>query len=152
MPSPHARTSTPDFGTTRLAASTGAFLARPEPLVSVGIDAEPHAALPGGACRVAAVAEEQATLARLAMTHPTMHWDRPLFSAKESISKAWYPFTRRELDFVEARLDIDRRAGAFVGHLTVDGARLTDEEKRSAVDVRYLIDRDVQLTTVVVSA
>ena len=50
------------------------------------------------------MAVERAHLAELARRAPGTHWDRLLFAAKESVFKAWYPLTRRELGFEEAAL------------------------------------------------
>ena len=36
-----------------------------------------------------------------------IHWDRLIFSAKESVYKAWYPLARRWLGFEEAAVSID---------------------------------------------
>jgi 4'-phosphopantetheinyl transferase EntD len=49
-----------------------------------------------------------------------VHWDRLIFSAKESVYKAWFPLTRRFLDFPEAALAIDPAGGAFQARLLID--------------------------------
>lgn len=41
------------------------------------------------------------------------HWDRLLFSAKESVFKAWYPLTGIELDFDEAEVEFRRGEGTW---------------------------------------
>jgi 4'-phosphopantetheinyl transferase EntD len=48
-------------------------------------------------------------------------WDRLLFSAKESVYKAWYPLTGRPLDFDEALIEVDPAAGSFSARLLVPG-------------------------------
>jgi hypothetical protein len=59
-----------------------------------GRDRGQHDAL----CRVpGARPEERVWLARLRADHPWVCWDRLLFSAKESVYKAWYPLARRWL-------------------------------------------------------
>ncbi|MFD0027341.1 4'-phosphopantetheinyl transferase family protein [Streptomyces sp. NPDC055059] len=73
-------------------------------LLSLGIDAEPHAPLPAGVLDLVADPVERAALARLARTHPGVHWDTLLFSAKESVFKAWFPLMGSWLDFTDARL------------------------------------------------
>jgi len=83
-------------------------VARVDQLLSLGLDAEPHAPLPDGVLRLIAAPGEQSHLAKLEREHPAVHWDRLLFSAKESIYKAWYPLSGRWLGFEDVRLTIDR--------------------------------------------
>ncbi len=61
--------------------------------LSIGIDAEPTGALSERVRRRIALDHEHVWLRRLAATNPTISWDRLLFSAKESVYKAWYPLT-----------------------------------------------------------
>lgn len=72
-------------------------------VASVGIDAEPDAPLPLGVLAEVASVGEQAALRKLP---PGPSWDRLLFSAKESVYKAWFPLTGRWLDFGDAVVDI----------------------------------------------
>jgi 4'-phosphopantetheinyl transferase EntD len=74
-------------------------------ITSFGIDAESNSPLPEGVLDAIARSEERTALASLPAVGPA--WDRLLFSAKESVYKAWYPVTRRWLDFQEASLDLD---------------------------------------------
>jgi 4'-phosphopantetheinyl transferase EntD len=53
---------------------------------------------------ILATPAERAALADLTDRHPAIHWDRLLFSAKETVYKAWYPYHRRMLGFNEAEL------------------------------------------------
>ena len=46
-----------------------------------------------------------------------MHWDRLLFSAKESVYKAWFPLAARWLGFEDVSVEIDARAGAFAARI-----------------------------------
>ncbi|WP_338700471.1 4'-phosphopantetheinyl transferase superfamily protein [Streptomyces sp. Q6] len=84
---------------------------------AVGIDAEPHEALPPEVRTLVADPEEQAALRRLERLHPRVHWDRLLFSAKESVFKAWYPLTGQWLDFHDARVTIHPGDGGFTARL-----------------------------------
>ncbi|MFD0658811.1 4'-phosphopantetheinyl transferase family protein [Thermocatellispora tengchongensis] len=79
-----------------------AAVARDDVLVSVGIDAEPHAPLPDGVYDAIARPEEAARLPALRAADPSICWDRLLFCAKEAIYKAWYPVTGRWLGFEDA--------------------------------------------------
>ncbi|MEU9577358.1 4'-phosphopantetheinyl transferase family protein [Streptomyces chilikensis] len=81
-------------------------------LASVGIDAEPHEPLPEEVMGGASLPEEREHLGRLARLRPGIHWDRVLFSAKESVYKAWHPLTGAWLGFEDAVLAFDP-AGTF---------------------------------------
>lgn len=96
---------------------------------ALGIDAEPAGPLPDGVLDIVTVEAERADLARLASEFPGTHWDRVLFSAKESVYKAWSPLTGRWLGFEDALLRIDPRRGTFtarvlVPNLALDGTPL----------------------------
>ncbi|UXY23121.1 4'-phosphopantetheinyl transferase superfamily protein [Streptomyces cynarae] len=84
-----------------------AALARAGELASLGIDAEPHDRLPDGVLDAVALPTERTRLRGLARSRPSVHWDRLLFSAKESVYKAWFPLTGKWLDFLEADVEID---------------------------------------------
>ncbi|MFF9113795.1 MULTISPECIES: 4'-phosphopantetheinyl transferase [unclassified Streptomyces] len=75
-------------------------------LASLGIDAEPHAPLPDGVLPTVALPTERRRLAELAAARPGLCGDRLLFSAKESVYKAWFPLTGLWLDFTEADIDL----------------------------------------------
>ncbi|MBF6047596.1 4'-phosphopantetheinyl transferase superfamily protein [Streptomyces sp. NRRL B-1677] len=90
-------------------------------VASVGIDAEPHAPLPAGIERLVALPEERRTLDRLTRTHPAVHWDRLLFSAKESTYKTWFPLTGLWLDFGDCVITPDPDNGTFHCALNVPG-------------------------------
>jgi 4'-phosphopantetheinyl transferase EntD len=101
-----------------------AALARVGDLASLGIDAEPHAPLPDGVLDAVALPQERARLRRLAADLPAVHWDRLLFSAKESVYKAWFPLTGKWLDFSEADITVRPAApahGTFRAVLLVPG-------------------------------
>ena len=91
-------------------------------LASIGIDTEQNDRLPDGVEESITVQGERKMLAALSRAFPATHWDRLLFSAKESVYKAWYPLTGRGLGFEDARLVIDP-VGTFAAKLLVDGAR-----------------------------
>lgn len=88
-----------------------AAVARASAVASIGIDAEPDAPLPEGVAPLVTLPDEQAWLGELAGTG-TVAWDRLVFSAKESVYKAWFPLTGRWLGFDEARVSVDP-GGAF---------------------------------------
>jgi 4'-phosphopantetheinyl transferase EntD len=96
-----------------------AAVARSGAVAGVGVDAEPHAPLPDGVFDTIARPEEVPMLAELAAARPEVSWDRLVFSAKESVYKAWFPVAERWLGFGEASLDVD--AGVDVGGGVVAG-------------------------------
>lgn len=105
---------------------SAAALVRAADLASLGIDAEPHQTLPEGVLAAVALPAEAERLRRLADDHPGVHWDRLLFSAKESVYKAWFPLTGVWLDFTEADIDVfidpgEQRSGGFRALLLVPG-------------------------------
>jgi 4'-phosphopantetheinyl transferase EntD len=64
-------------------------------LAAIGIDAEPCLPVAGGPLAAQAGDAERAGLAGLRAAGPGTPWDRVLFSAKESVWKAWYTHTGR---------------------------------------------------------
>lgn len=87
---------------------------------AIGIDAEPHAPLPDGVLGAIARADELSSLRTLAREAPEVHWDRLLFSAKESVFKACFPLARRGLGFDDALLSFDRN-GIFSARVAPTG-------------------------------
>lgn len=85
-----------------------AAVARSEDFASIGIDAEPHEPLPEGVLSTIARVEEVPYLDVLREDSPEVHWDRLLFSAKESVYKTWFPLARRWLGFDEATVSFER--------------------------------------------
>ena len=116
---------------THCAGYCGAALVRAADLASLGIDAEPHEPLPEGVLAAVALPAESQRLRRLAADRPEVHWDRLLFSAKESVYKAWFPLTRMWLDFSEADIDVSAGPdgpldGTFRARLLVPGPVVGD--------------------------
>ncbi len=128
----------------------GCAAARAGDLTTIGIDAEPHAALPEGLIGDVARPEERGRLAELAATEPAVHWDRLLFSAKESVYKAWYPLARRWLGFEDAVLTIDS-GGSFRARLLVEGP-VVDGAELKGFDGRWLVAEGLLLTAIAVSS
>jgi 4'-phosphopantetheinyl transferase EntD len=98
-----------------------AVLGRAGDFATIGIDAEPHEPLPPEVVDRVTRPGERARLADLGRRHPDVHWDRVLFSAKESVYKAWFPLTGRWLDFAEAEVVMDPTDRTFTAHLLVPG-------------------------------
>ncbi|MEU6534785.1 4'-phosphopantetheinyl transferase superfamily protein [Streptomyces sp. NPDC047000] len=84
-----------------------AALVRAHDLASLGIDAEPHSPLPDDVVPFVFLPDEAGRLRGLTERRPEIHWNRILFSAKESVYKAWYPLAGKWLDFTEADIVLD---------------------------------------------
>ena len=106
---------------THCAGYRAAAVARATELAAVGIDAEPHGPLPEGVLRVIGLPVEVDQLVRLGVETPGTHWDRLLFSAKESVYKAWFPLTGQWLGFEDAEITFSP-AGTFTVGLRPTGA------------------------------
>ncbi|MEU8520038.1 4'-phosphopantetheinyl transferase superfamily protein [Streptomyces sp. NBC_01216] len=128
-----------------------AALARAEHVPSLGIDAEPHLPLPHGVLDSVSRPEERVHLAELTAAAPEVHWDRLLFSAKESVYKAWFPLARRWLDFTEATLEFDPSGRGFRATLHQEGPRVGGSPLVSMTG-RWLVDNGLIATSAVVTA
>jgi 4'-phosphopantetheinyl transferase EntD len=105
---------------THCAGYRAAAVAPADAVLTLGIDAEVDEPLPEGVLEAIALPEELPLLAALRRADPTVHADRLLFSAKESVYKAWFPLARKMLDFTEAALTLDPD-GTFDARLLVPG-------------------------------
>ncbi|WP_121827847.1 4'-phosphopantetheinyl transferase superfamily protein [Streptomyces sp. S1] len=89
-------------------------------VLALGIDAEPHDRLPAPALGRVAGPEELEHLAALRAERPEVAWDRVLFSAKESVYKAWFPLTRRWFDIRDCPISIDPYGATFTAGPALD--------------------------------
>jgi 4'-phosphopantetheinyl transferase EntD len=143
---------------THCAGYRGAAVARARAVLTIGIDAEPDQALTDDVLALVARPAERARLHALTSTAPGVCWDRLLFSAKESVYKAWFPLTRRWLGFHDADItinaadaDAEAAGGTFEARLLVPpppigGAPLAGFEGR------WLARGGVLLTAITVPA
>jgi 4'-phosphopantetheinyl transferase EntD len=132
---------------THCAGYRAAAVARTDELLTLGIDAEPNAALPEGLLDDIALPDELPVLRTLAAHRPEVHWDRLLFSAKESVYKAWFPLEQRWLGFEDARLSIDLDAGTFQARLLVPAPLLPDGPLRG-FSGRWVVCDGIVLTAI----
>lgn len=128
----------------------GCAVARADEVVTIGLDAETHDRLPDGVLSVIASKSEAKRVAELAEVMPDVCWDRLLFSAKESVYKAWFPVTQRWLGFEEAEIEIDGINRSFTARLAavgpvVNGAALTGFEGR------WLVSDGLVFTAIAIS-
>jgi 4'-phosphopantetheinyl transferase EntD len=128
----------------------GAVLAERETITTVGIDAEPNEPLANGVLEAVARPAEQARIDILLREHPSIRWDRLLFSAKESVYKAWFPLTARWLDFEDADLVFGPQ-GTFTARLLATGGRMHGREL-TGFDGRWLVEHGLIVTAITVPA
>jgi 4'-phosphopantetheinyl transferase EntD len=125
-----------------------AAVATDDDCVSIGVDAEPDAALPEGVLPLISLEPERAAIGLLRSTTPGTHWDRLLFCAKEAVFKAWFPLTQRWLGFEEAHVTLSPH-GTFDAELAAPlrTARAGDLSRLSG---RWLSREGLIVTAVVV--
>ncbi|MET9221184.1 4'-phosphopantetheinyl transferase superfamily protein [Streptomyces sp. NPDC003300] len=133
-----------------------AAVARTSDVHTLGIDAEPHGPLPEGVLKVVTATDaEAAALERLGEEAPEIHWDRLLFSAKETVYKAWYPFHRKMLGFEEAELLFTRDPdapdrGGYTARLLIPGPLLAENIGPDIFTGRWTTRNGLVTTAIVV--
>ena len=132
---------------THCAGYRAAVVGQAEKVLAVGIDAEPHAPLPDGVLDVVSLPAERERLAGLSAVDSTTHWDRILFSCKESVYKAWFPLTGAWLGFEQADLEL-RESGEFTARLLKPGFHAEDEPL-TEFHGRWLARDGLVVTTIV---
>ncbi|WEH37721.1 4'-phosphopantetheinyl transferase superfamily protein [Streptomyces sp. AM 4-1-1] len=128
-----------------------AALARTSDALALGIDAEPHAPLPEGVLETIALPSERGRIARSG-TGGEIHWDRLLFSAKESVFKAWNPYTRLELDFTEADISFRRSPGPSPGGTFAARLLRTVPGLPTVFDGNWLVHEGIVVTAIALPA
>jgi 4'-phosphopantetheinyl transferase EntD len=152
---------------THCAGYRGAVVGRRTVVRSVGVDAEPHEALPDGVLGAISLPAERSAIAALPSS---MRWDRILFCAKEATYKAWFPLTKRWLGFEDAHIAFSlsrERAclhggtpppggqprtlattGSFVSTILVDGSAVPGPPL-TALTGRWSVNQGLVLTAIV---
>jgi 4'-phosphopantetheinyl transferase EntD len=101
-----------------------AVVARADQWCGIGIDAEVLKHLEEG---VQANIMRQDERRRLLALDPAVAWPCVVFSAKEAVFKAWYPQTRRWLNFRDVELRFDAARCAFEATLLIPDPCIGDE-------------------------
>lgn len=131
---------------THCAGYRAAAVARVDAAAAIGIDAEQHAPLPSGVLERISLPQERTWLA----TAPVgVHWDRLLFSAKESVLKACFPLLQQAPEFGQLLLRFDPERAAFLAQL-LSGQETTLLPPR--LQGRYLVRDGLIVTAVIVPA
>lgn len=128
-----------------------AVLARASDMRAIGIDAEPNEPLPPDVWEMVSLPSERARLP-LGTDGAAVHWDRLLFSAKESVFKTWFPLTRIELDFDEADVSFRRSAASAVEGTFIAELSQTAPGMPKAYEGRWLIDDGFAVTAIALPA
>ena len=128
-----------------------AAVARAQDLVTIGLDAEPNAALPGGVLELISQPAERARLRELAAVSPGTGWDRLLFCAKEAVYKAWFPLTGQWLGFADADITIDATERAFTARIQVPAPVINGSALTSFAG-RWLSNEDLLIAAIAVPA
>lgn len=114
----------------------------------IGIDAESNEPLPRGIIDIIASASEielaAAALRRIA------NWDRLVFSAKESVYKAWYPCRKARFNALDFSIKFLPESSCFEVDFSTPGF---DGNQRAGARFhgRYLVGNDMILTSVAVT-
>jgi 4'-phosphopantetheinyl transferase EntD len=136
---------------THCAGYRGAALGETTQVASIGIDAEPNEALPGGLLDSVGLPAELADVANLTRGYPGVSWDRLLFCTKEAVYKAWFPLTGHWLGFDQALVSLEplEATGTFSVQLLVDGPEVGGR-RVNAFSGRWMLARGILLTAIVV--
>jgi len=114
---------------------------------AVGIDAEPHEPLPTDALPGVATEQELRWMREFRAAMPSIHWDRLLFSAKESVYKVWSSVVGEWLDFQDAVVSFGP-SGTFHARLVIP-APCARGSTMTELPGRWLVSHGLVLTTVV---
>jgi 4'-phosphopantetheinyl transferase EntD len=136
---------------THCAGYRASAVARTRDIVTIGLDAEPNDVLPNGVLRVISLSEERSWIEKFMEDGRGVCWDRLLFSAKESVYKAWFPLTQRFLEFAGAAITVDPDKGTFTARLLVSGP-VMDGRELTGFTGRWLVRDGLIITTIAVPA
>jgi 4'-phosphopantetheinyl transferase EntD len=114
---------------------------------SIGIDAEPNEPLPDRVLREIATEYEIRSLGVLPSALTC--WDRLLFSAKESVYKAWYPIMRCWLGFEEVYVTIDTITKTYQAQIGLNHPRAQEFDSLLWYG-RYTSDTSLIITSMVI--
>ncbi len=130
---------------THCAAYHAAAATRDPLIAGLGIDAELHAPLPPGVDRLVLTPADRLALP----ASGGVAWERVVFSAKESVFKAWWPLTQTWLDFADATILLDPARGSFRAVLRPPAAAPATAPSQLAG--RFATSAELILTAVVFS-
>jgi 4'-phosphopantetheinyl transferase EntD len=120
-------------------------------ILAIGIDAEPDAPLPDGVLDLIATAAEQDHLPMTQLQPDSPNFDRLLFSAKESVYKAWFPLVGEWLDHHEAEILINPHNQTFEAQLSRNGLTVGGRQIRH-LHGRWTRNQGILATAVVLGS
>ncbi len=124
-----------------------AAVASTREILTVGIDAEKHHALPPGLEEVVCTSTERAWYQSNGIDE--YHWPTVFFSAKEALYKAWFPLVQCWLGFQDAELSIRPTDGTFTVRLRVSPVPAPFRHS-DALEGRFVVTERHILTTIVI--
>jgi 4'-phosphopantetheinyl transferase EntD len=113
----------------------------------IGIDAELNQPLPQGIIDIIASPSEIEQAAGALRRIP--NWDRLVFSAKESVYKAWYPCRQMRFDALDYSITFLPESSCF--EVSFSSADFNGDKAGARFYGRYLVGSDLILTSVVVT-
>lgn len=126
-----------------------AAVARKGQIRSVGIDVEPNLPISESTTSLLVLSAGEMSLCRsLGQAAPAVSWDRLIFSAKESLFKAWWPLTTSWLGFDDAEVE-PRLDGSFIARIAAPRADIS-RFGMSRISGRWASEQGFLMTSVVV--
>lgn len=126
-------------------------LASSQDVLSVGQDVEQATPLNPDLRDMICRPEEQAQINRLRAEHGAAPaYEKLIFSAKESVHKAYFPLNHHTLDFLDARIDLDWHSNTFVAHIL--NPEPAPRIPVARFDGRFLFHQDWIFTAIVLKA
>lgn len=114
---------------------------------ALGIDAELNLPLPEEV--VASILNPEEIDAIDGLPSVGIHWDRLIFSAKESVFKAWFPRQRSWLEFHECAIRVTPSSRSFEAHLLLAASQDAPDELR-ILHGKYIAEEGFLATAIVV--
>jgi 4'-phosphopantetheinyl transferase EntD len=119
-----------------------AAVAKQSDLLTVGIDAEIHEELPAEVLPHVCLKRE---ITWLVDAPKGIFWDRVLYSAKESVFKAWFPLTQRWLGFEDVAITFRPADGIFHARLFANSPAI-DGQNHTEFFGRFMVRKGLVLT------
>jgi len=136
---------------THCAGYRASAVAHKRDILTLGVDAEPNHPLPIGVLDQIVTPSEGTQMLALRKVRPDVHWDRLLFSAKECVYKAWFPLAGCWLEFTQASITFEAKAGTFAARLLVPGPDVGGH-RIAGFEGRWAVGAGLLLTAIAVPA